>query len=139
MLDPALAFVGWHDAQLEQSVQEGTSMRLEFAVVYVSRRLNPSQYAEEVGPAVLTLHDASLQPDSGAKWSGDASWVMACKLSEPLDAGDIQSLARGVGPGRIQFSMHDGSTLAYEFSWAQLTLIGPFEHDEIWEAPPPGK
>jgi len=130
----ALELIEWHDGRLGSISIAPETLTLGFTKCFVYRKRDSERYDIEACGAELTLSSlASLHVD-GVVVDGAAA-VSDCEIFSQGQPAPALNLLAGIGEGRLELVLTNGSRLEAAFGSARVALVPPYRFVEVWEGP----
>ena len=125
--------IEWHDGRLGSISIAPETLVLGFTKCFVYRKRDLERYDIEACGAELALSSlATLHVDGVVD---AASAVSDCEILSQGQPVPALSLLAGMGEGRLELMLTDGTRIEAAFGSARVTLVPPYRFVEVWEGP----
>jgi hypothetical protein len=123
----------WHDGSLESILLAADSIVLAFGECFLYRPQGIDRYEVDACAAKLGLRNVRQLKIEGVLDSGAA--ISDCRILCSGEPAAPRALLAGIGEGRLELTLTNGTWVGVDFGEASLVLEAPFRFVEVWEGP----
>ncbi|HET9626034.1 MAG TPA: hypothetical protein VFP84_31955 [Kofleriaceae bacterium] len=127
--------IEWHDGHLGSIAIAPETLVLGFTkcFVYCKRDSESERYDIQTCGAELALSGLAMLHVDGV--IDAVSGVSDCEIFSQGEPVPASNLLAGIGEGRLELVLTNGSRVEAAFGSARVTLVPPYKFVEVWEGP----